>query len=54
MDNSSLSFMLTQNTSTNKDWVKMVFDECKAEINQMREKNAELTDSLEFSQHDIE
>ena len=52
MNSDSLSLMLTQSTNTIKDLLKIMFDDCKAEIKLLREKNGELTESLEFSQHE--
>ena len=57
LDEKSLKFLLQQNTTTIQSFVKVLFDELKTEVKDLREENenlrtvnSELRRSLEFTQ----
>ena len=53
MNQQALELILSQNLSTTKEFVKMMFDSLKSEIQELRNENCEIKKSLEFTQDQL-
>ena len=54
MDANAISVFLSQNRETIKDFVKLMFDDCKREIQDLRKENNELRNKNKELQNSIE
>ena len=53
MNQQALELILSQNLSTTKNFVKMLFDSLKSEMQELRNENCEIKKSLEFTQDQL-
>ena len=53
MDREALEYLLSQNMLPIKEFVKVLFEKCETQINELKVENGELRRSLEFSQAEI-